>query len=279
MANAVVRSFRVTHIVRENLHKTKPSPPPLPLPMEPKSHHLRQLVSVSASILHPSGLFGSPSRGIPARMAIAPPSPVHVCADVQEKYARPYPPVASTVFFALKRWMLPSFCGGREETYTNHTILFTRHKFYNVWPRGWDEECAKYTVETGLLLAVACWSFLTRPTNPPSLPRSRPFFRGHVAANDTATTSAFLALSLSLSLSLSPSLFPLPLSLSHLHAHGDYTHALPVGRHEQVRREVLNKVAGVDTRTGTGTGTGTGSRTTTATSSSSRAAAARQDTT
>ena len=232
MANAVVRSFRVTHFVRENLHKTKPSPLPPPLPMEPKSHHLRQLVSVSASILHPSGLFGSPSRGIPARMAIAPPSPVHVCADVQEKYARPYPPVASTVFFALKRWMLPSFCGGRGETYTNHTMLFTGHKFYNVWPRGRDEECAKYTVETGLLLAVACWSLLTRPTNPPSLPpslpRSRPFFRGQVAANDTATTSAFLVLSLSLSLSLLAIALPFPspsLSLTSMHTAITPTHS------------------------------------------------------
>ena len=223
MANAVVRSFRVTHFVRENLHKTKPSPLPPPLPMEPKSHHLRQLVSVSASILHPSGLFGSPSRGIPARMAIAPPSPVHVCADVQEKYARPYPPVASTVFFALKRWMLPSFCGGRGETYTNHTMLFTRHKFYNVWHRGWDEECAKYTVETGLLLAVACWSLLTRPTNPPSLPpslapapssevrslptipRPRPLFSSSPSPSPSPSPSRY---------SLSPSLFPLPLSRS-----------------------------------------------------------------
>lgn len=30
----------------------------------------------------------------------------------------------------------------------------------------------------------------------------------------------------------------------HLHAYGDNSHALPVGGHEQVRREVLDKVAG-----------------------------------
>ena len=33
--------------------------------------------------------------------------PVQVCADVAEKYARPYPPVARTVFFARKRWISP----------------------------------------------------------------------------------------------------------------------------------------------------------------------------
>eukprot|EP00961_Rhodomonas_salina_P251789 3403714-Rhodomonas_salina.2 len=30
------------------------------------------------------------------------PSPVHVCADVAENHARPYPPVASTVFCARR---------------------------------------------------------------------------------------------------------------------------------------------------------------------------------
>jgi hypothetical protein len=44
----------------------------------------------------------------PARETIAVPSPVHACADVAEKYARPYPPVASTVFFARKRCSVPS---------------------------------------------------------------------------------------------------------------------------------------------------------------------------
>ena len=36
------------------------------------------------------------------------PSPVHVCAEVAEKYARPYPPVARTVLWLRNRWMVPS---------------------------------------------------------------------------------------------------------------------------------------------------------------------------
>ena len=36
------------------------------------------------------------------------PSPVDVCADVQEKYVLPYPPVASTVFFANTLCNVPS---------------------------------------------------------------------------------------------------------------------------------------------------------------------------
>lgn len=38
---------------------------------------------------------------------------------------------------------------------------------------------------------------------------------------------------------------------SHLHAHRDYTHALPVRGHKQVRREVFDKVA-IRTREGRG---------------------------
>lgn len=36
------------------------------------------------------------------------PSPVDVCADVHEKYALPYPPVASTVLRANTLWSVPS---------------------------------------------------------------------------------------------------------------------------------------------------------------------------
>ena len=36
------------------------------------------------------------------------PSPVHVCAEVAEKYARPYPPVARTVLWERNRWIVPS---------------------------------------------------------------------------------------------------------------------------------------------------------------------------
>ena len=36
------------------------------------------------------------------------PSPVQVWAEVHEKYARPYPPVAKTVFLACMRCMVPS---------------------------------------------------------------------------------------------------------------------------------------------------------------------------
>lgn len=45
---------------------------------------------------------------MPALAARAVPSPVQVWAEVHEKYARPYPPVASTVFLARNRWMDPS---------------------------------------------------------------------------------------------------------------------------------------------------------------------------
>ncbi len=36
------------------------------------------------------------------------PSPVQVCAEVQLKYERPYPPVAMTVLLALSLWIFPS---------------------------------------------------------------------------------------------------------------------------------------------------------------------------
>ena len=46
--------------------------------------------------------------GRPARATMALPSPVQVCAEVAEKYALPYPPVARMVWCALKRCSVPS---------------------------------------------------------------------------------------------------------------------------------------------------------------------------
>ena len=47
-------------------------------------------------------------RGRPARSTMPLPSPVQVWAEVHEKYARPYPPVASTVMWARNRCRVPS---------------------------------------------------------------------------------------------------------------------------------------------------------------------------
>jgi hypothetical protein len=83
-------------------------------------------------------------KGSPARSTIALPSPVQVCAEVHEKYARPYPPVARITMWARKRWIEPS------------------SRFHAMTPRQTPSESmirssAKYSTKNSALLRSDCW--------------------------------------------------------------------------------------------------------------------------
>ena len=47
------------------------------------------VLTAAGSVTNQEGKSGHACRGMPARAAMPLPSPVHVCADVAEKYARP----------------------------------------------------------------------------------------------------------------------------------------------------------------------------------------------
>lgn len=60
----------------------------------------------------------------PAREAMAVPSPVHVCADVQLKYDRPVPPVARIVFFAWNLGNKREYCANWSWIQNSHLMQY-----------------------------------------------------------------------------------------------------------------------------------------------------------